>query len=107
MLRTLQHRNTEEAVKGSPDSLDLSALLATAGGYLDGYTYVGHGHVFANAMTGNVVLLGIEALGFQWTQALRHLSPIVTFLIGIWAAQALHLRAARRFVSSPCADVLS
>jgi len=28
-------------------TLGISALLAAAGGFLDGFTYVGHGHVFA------------------------------------------------------------
>jgi len=27
-------------------------MLAAAGGFLDGFTYVGHGRVFANAMSG-------------------------------------------------------
>ena len=38
-------------------TLGIATLLAAAGGFLDGFTWVGHGHVFANAMTGNVVLL--------------------------------------------------
>jgi uncharacterized membrane protein YoaK (UPF0700 family) len=38
----------------------ISALLASAGGFPDGFTYVGHGHVFANSMTGNVILPGIK-----------------------------------------------
>jgi uncharacterized membrane protein YoaK (UPF0700 family) len=87
-------------------SLGLSTCLVTAGGFLDGYTFVGHGHVFTNAMTGNVVLLGIEMLSFQRQQALNHLTPLVTFVVGIWAARALHLRATDRGRPSPYAAVL-
>jgi uncharacterized membrane protein YoaK (UPF0700 family) len=78
----------------------------TAGGFLDGYTFVGHGHVFTNAMTGNVVLLGIELLSFQRQQALNHLTPLLTFVVGIWAARALHLRAKDHGKPSPYTAVL-
>src|SRR6187402_1432230 len=39
-------------------SVLLATLVSFSGGFLDAFTYVGHGRVFANAMTGNVVLLG-------------------------------------------------
>jgi len=87
-------------------SLGLSVCLVTAGGFLDGYTFVGHGHVFTNAMTGNVVLLGIEMLSFERQQALTHLTPLLTFVVGIWAARALHLRAADRGKLNPYTAVL-
>ncbi|MFP3616894.1 DUF1275 family protein, partial [Paraburkholderia sp. SIMBA_050] len=45
---------------GASRNLTVAALLTLSGGYLDAYTYVGHGHVFANTMTGNVALLGIN-----------------------------------------------
>jgi uncharacterized membrane protein YoaK (UPF0700 family) len=64
-------------------------LLAAAGGFLDAFTYVGHGHVFANTMTGNMVLLGIHCLSGSWHTGLRHLPPIIGFLFGISAAKAL------------------
>lgn len=40
--------------KGLPTGL----LLAGVGGFLDAYTFVGYGGVFANAQTGNIVLFG-------------------------------------------------
>src|ERR1700730_1422623 len=58
------------------NSLRVAALLAAAGGFLDAFTYVGHGHVFANAMTGNVVLLAVSAVSGDGRQALAHLLPI-------------------------------
>lgn len=95
-----------EAAMDRAASLGLSAYLVTAGGFLDGYTYVGHGHVFTNAMTGNVVLLGIEILRFQRHEALNHLTPLLTFAVGVWAAKALHRRAADRGNPNPYAAVL-
>lgn len=73
--------------------LSISALLALAGGYLDGFTYVGHGHVFANAMTGNVVLLGISCFSGAVGAGARHLPPIVMFVLGVTAAKALEVYA--------------
>lgn len=77
-------------------SLLVSALLAGAGGYLDAFTYLAHGHVFANAMTGNVVLLGINLFLGSWLIALRHLPPILAFLLGTIVALAIQLHVQRR-----------
>ena len=35
----------------------VGVMLAIVGGYLDAYTYISRDHVFANAQTGNMVLL--------------------------------------------------
>jgi uncharacterized membrane protein YoaK (UPF0700 family) len=87
-------------------TLDISALLASAGGFLDGFTYVGHGHVFANAMTGNVVLLGINCLSGSWPTALHHLPAILAFLVGVCVSQAIQLHSRRRDASAPYRAVL-
>jgi uncharacterized membrane protein YoaK (UPF0700 family) len=69
--------------------LSLGALLAAAGGFLDAFTYLGKGQVFANAMTGNVVLLGVSAALHDWSQATRHLLPIFAFAAGVAAAETV------------------
>jgi len=75
---------------GAPPKLagtfPLAILLSCAGGYLDAFTWVGQGGVFANAQTGNVVLLGINVATGQWSEALRHLMPIIAFVVGVFAA---------------------
>ena len=38
------------------DSFRIGAILAAVGGFLDAYTYLARGQVFANAQTGNIVL---------------------------------------------------
>ena len=48
----------------------LGLLLALVGGFLDAYTYVCRGHVFANAQTGNLVLLGIYITNQDWAKVL-------------------------------------
>lgn len=70
-------------------SLHLGAILALVGGFLDAYTYVSRGGVFANAQTGNVVLFGVEAARGDLHRAAHHLPPIVAFLAGVLVAERL------------------
>ncbi len=71
--------------------LPAATFLAATGGSLDAVVYLNHGQVFANAMTGNVVFLGIALTERNWIQALRHIAPITAFLIGVLAARRLAL----------------
>ena len=48
------------------ESLANGLLLAFAGGMMDAYTYLCRGQVFANAETGNLVLLGIQLAQRNW-----------------------------------------
>ncbi len=58
-------------------------LLAGSGGVLDATVWLLHGHVFANAMTGNVVLLAIALMARDYGQALRHVTPLLAFVLGV------------------------
>jgi uncharacterized membrane protein YoaK (UPF0700 family) len=87
-------------------TLGISVLLAAAGGFLDGFTYVGHGHVFANSMTGNVALLGISCLSGSWRATLHILPAILAFLVGVSVSQAMQLNSKRHDVSPPYPAVL-
>jgi uncharacterized membrane protein YoaK (UPF0700 family) len=75
-----------------PPCSAIALCWAAAGGFLDGFTYVGHGHVFASAMTGNVVLLGINSISGSWRTAFRYLPPILAFLLGLSTARAIPWR---------------
>jgi uncharacterized membrane protein YoaK (UPF0700 family) len=88
-------------------TLAIGALLAFTGGFLDGFMYVGHGHVFANSMTGNVVLLGINLLAGSWQTAIHRLPAILAFLVGVGVSQTILLHAKRRDVSAPYSSVLA
>lgn len=74
----------------------LSAILALGGGFLDAYTYLARGGVFANAETGNMVLLGIQLLRGDWRKALTYLVPILAFALGVWGAEAVRARFWKR-----------
>lgn len=77
-------------------SLHVAALLTLSGGFLDAFTYVAHGQVFANSMTGNVALLGIYAASGAWSHALRHVPPVMAFLVGVFLAHVISLSTAHR-----------
>ena len=52
------------------DSFRIGAMLAVVGGFLDAYTYLARGQVFANAQTGNIVLLGVHLSEGDFKKAL-------------------------------------
>ena len=70
-------------------TLRLIVVLAVAGGFLDAFTFVAHGGVFANAQTGNVVLLGVAAAHGDVAGAVRHIPPLIAFVLGVAAAETL------------------
>ena len=74
------------------ESLGLAALLALAGGLLDAYTYLCRGGVFANAQTGNMVLLAIRAAEGDWRGAGHYLVPVAAFAAGVLVTEALRER---------------
>jgi uncharacterized membrane protein YoaK (UPF0700 family) len=93
-------------VRTRPEGLPVGLLLAGIGGFLDAYTFVGYNGVFANAQTGNVVLLGVDAQAGHWQEALLHIPPIVAFMLGVALAQMLAQPAVRRIVRRPTRWVL-
>lgn len=75
----------------------LGIMLALAGGFLDAYTYIERGGVFANAQTGNIVLLGINIAKGEWQRVLHYVVPILAFAVGILISEIVksHLRESR------------
>lgn len=75
--------------KQMSESLRIGLILAAAGGFLDAYTYISRGGVFANAQTGNIVLLGVNAADKQWGRVIQYLIPIAAFAVGVFAAEQI------------------
>lgn len=73
-------------------SLAVGILLALAGGFMDAYSYMARGHVFANAQTGNILLLAVAASEGRAADSLRYLLPVVSFALGIAMAAAARTR---------------
>jgi uncharacterized membrane protein YoaK (UPF0700 family) len=82
--------------RGARSLLAIACVFAIVGGYTDAYSYLAHGHVFANAQTGNVVFVGVYASGGDWGQAARHLPPIAAFILGVAVAHLLGVRSQKR-----------
>ena len=78
------------------EALRAGLVLAVTGGYLDAYTYLCRGHVFANAETGNMVLLGINLVAGQWSAAVKYIPPIFAFFTGVLVAEWMRGRGKAR-----------
>ena len=73
------------------ESFFIGAVLAIVGGYLDVYTYISRGQVFANAQTGNIVLLGITLARGDISKAVMYLPPIIAFVVGIILCEMIRM----------------
>lgn len=69
------------------ESLRLGTILMLTGGFLDAYSYLMRGNVFATAETGNIVLMGINLAQGNYQKAGHYLVPIVSYAAGIFAAE--------------------
>ena len=71
------------------ESFLLGMMLTIAGGFLDAYSYVARGRVFATAETGNIVLLGLNLAQGNFRKVLYYLVPITSYALGILAAEQI------------------
>ena len=84
----------------------MGVLLGAVGGYLDAYTFV-QDRVFANAQTGNVVLLAVAVSDRHWHDAATRLVPIVAFLLGALVVETLGRTEVRQRVRRPARIALA
>lgn len=70
----------------------LGIVLTLAGGFQDAYSYNCRDHVFANAQTGNIVLLGQNLAAGNWMKALRYLMPLLAFIGGVYVTEWLRYK---------------
>ena len=61
--------------------------LTAVGGFFGAYTYLLRGHVFCNAQTGNIVLMGLALGSGRWRDALYYLIPISAYLLGAFLSE--------------------
>ena len=74
------------------NSLFDASLLAATGGLLDALVYLNHSHVFATAMTGNLIFLGIAAISRNWNEIIPHSVPLIGFVFGVLTSKHLRTR---------------
>ena len=73
--------------KQMSESMILGVVLTLAGGFQDAYSYNCRGQVFANAQTGNIVLLGQIIASGNFQNALHYLFPLLAFLAGVYLSE--------------------
>ncbi len=92
-MRRFSKKEKPVAAKNShlqtSESFLLSAILSFSGGLQDAYTYNVRGGVFANAQTGNVVLMSQNLMQGNSAEAIRYLIPLLAFAAGIFTAERI------------------
>ena len=85
--------------KQTSESFLLSAIISLSGGFQDAYTYNLRDGVFANAQTGNVVLMSQHFMQGEWTKAIHYLFPLLAFATGIIIAEQVgfHFKKEKSF----------
>lgn len=74
------------------ESFFTAALLSLSGGLQDAYTYISRGKVFANAQTGNIVLLSQSIGARDLSLSIHYLIPLLSFSFGIAIAEFIRQR---------------
>lgn len=83
--------NSKKKRRGQMSEAFCTAMfLSLSGGLQDVYTYLFRGKVFANAQTGNIVLMAVHAFAGEWGQVLHYLVPLCFFALGVFAAELMH-----------------
>ena len=88
--------SSHRAARGQmSDSLLTASFIILSGGLQDAYTYLCRGKVFANAQTGNIVLLSAYLFEGDTARAVRYLVPVLSFALGVFVAECIHRRFKR------------
>ena len=74
------------------ESFRLSAILSFSGGLQDAYTYNVRDKVFANAQTGNVVLLSQNIMMGNWHSGMHYILPLLSFAAGVMLTEQIEYR---------------
>ncbi len=78
------------------DSFMTAVFIILSGGFQDAYTYTCRGEVFANAQTGNIVLLSRALFWQEWYTVLKYIIPVISFVIGAAITEYIHIRMKNR-----------
>lgn len=85
-----------ERAKQVSESIELGIILALVGGFMDVYSYMGRGGVFANAQTGNILLTGVHISEGNFALAAQFFLPVLSFALGIMGSDLVHERFGNR-----------
>ena len=74
------------------ESFLTAVFLSLSGGLQDAYTYLFRGKVFANAQTGNIVLMSQSLFEGDFARFAHYFIPVLSFALGVAAAECIRLR---------------
>ena len=77
------------------ETMTVGIEMAAAGGFMDAYSYLARGHVFANAQTGNMILLGIGLFNGDMTAISHYGTPILAFALGVAMAEVIRTQISK------------
>lgn len=69
-----------------------ACILSAAGGFTDVYSYLFRGGVFANAVTGNLVIIGLRFATGDFRGAAHGACAVVAYGVGVVFANMIHAR---------------
>ena len=64
-----------------------ACILTAAGGTMDAWVYLAHGHLFANAQTGNIVLFALHLTAGEFREAARIVPSVGAFVVGLLSSR--------------------
>ena len=88
----IRFHGTPKSHKQMSEAFVTAAFLSISGGLQDAYTYISRGKVFANAQTGNIVLLSQHIFTGDFHSMLHYLVPVLFFALGVAAAELIRER---------------
>ncbi|MDU7148140.1 MAG: YoaK family protein [Clostridium sp.] len=86
------------------ESLRLGILLAIVGGFLDAYTFICRGGVFANAETGNIVLVALGITNRNYKNVFMAALPIFAFVVGVIVTEIIREKSIKNYSESARAE---
>lgn len=86
--KTMKNRQISE-------SIEVGIFLALSGGFMDAYSYINRGKVFANAETGNIILMALKVCEGKFFEAVNYLIPIISFAVGVAICEIIKYRKER------------
>ncbi|WP_300384155.1 YoaK family protein [Clostridium sp.] len=92
--------------KITSESLRLGILLEFVGGFLDAYTYICRGGVFANAESGNIVLFSIGLASKNYKIATTAIIQILFYALGTLVTEMIKDKHGKDDLSKQCKIIL-
>lgn len=77
--------------KQMSESMLIAILLALSGGFIDAYSFNSRGEVFANAQTGNLVMLSQSLARKDPHQLIKYILPVMAFFIGVYFTEIIRI----------------